>query len=396
MLNAPSDLASPEFQLLAACARWPASAARREAVKAATSHPLFDWSKVLQAVRRHRVAGLLHHGLADAGVAVPDDIAQALGRQVFTDTRHNLLIVSRAVRLVDLLKQEGIAPAVLKGPPLMAQAYGDLTVRASHDLDLLVPVMDIRRAITVCEAAGYERILPPPNLPDHAMEHWLELCKDVIFRDAAGVTLELHHRPTVSKSLSDRLDLSSGVTDVTIASRAKLPTPPLDALYPYLCIHGALCAWFRLKWIADVAALTAGLSDDELVALHHKAATRGAARASAQALLLVETLFGRAAPAAIRPDRKSVRLANFALQVMSDPLEPHQKRWRPAQIQLAQLLLTEDWTFRGEAVQAWLMDWPTAFRIGLPRSLRFLYPLMRAPAWLLRRILRPARGGAAP
>ncbi len=394
MLNTPSDLAAPEFQLLAACARWPASAARREAVTAAVNLPLFDWAKVLQAVRRHRIAGLLRHGLADAGIAVPDDIAQELGRRVLTDTRHNLLIVGRATRLVGLLKREGIAPVVLKGPPLMAQAYGDLTVRASHDLDLLVPVKDIRRAIAICEAAEYKRILPPPNLPDHAMEHWLELCKDVIFRDDVGVTLELHHRPTVSRSLSDQLNLSGGVTEVAVASSASLPTPPLDALYPYLCIHGALCAWFRLKWIADVAALTAGLSDDELVALHNEAAARGAARASAQALLLVQALFGRTLPARIRPDRKSVRLANFALQVMSDPLEPHQRRWRPARIQLGQLLLTEDWTFRREAVTAWLMDWPTAFRIGLPRPLRFLYPLMRAPAWLVRRVLRPIAGPA--
>ena len=53
--------------MVAACCRWPPSDDRVAAVQEAAAHPL-DWRRVLRIANRHRVEGLTHNGLADAGV----------------------------------------------------------------------------------------------------------------------------------------------------------------------------------------------------------------------------------------------------------------------------------------------------------------------------------------
>ena len=46
-----------------------------------------------------------------------------------------------------------------------------------------------------------------------------------------------------------------------------MPTLADEPLYAYLCVHGASSAWFRLKWIADLNALLAGRTAEEIAAL---------------------------------------------------------------------------------------------------------------------------------
>ena len=71
---------SPEFRLAAACAMWPPSDRRTEAIRAAAAGPL-DWPRFLRVARRHRVVGLVHDGLTRAQPDVPPEIAREIGAQ---------------------------------------------------------------------------------------------------------------------------------------------------------------------------------------------------------------------------------------------------------------------------------------------------------------------------
>ena len=53
---------SPEFRLAAACATWPPSDRRIEAIRAATANAV-DWPRFLRVARRHQVIGLVYDGL---------------------------------------------------------------------------------------------------------------------------------------------------------------------------------------------------------------------------------------------------------------------------------------------------------------------------------------------
>jgi hypothetical protein len=391
---------SPELSLLAACTLWPRSDARSRAIAAAAAHPGIDWCRVAKAVERHRVAGFVLDGLAGAAdTTVPPQLLASLRSRALADSRSNLGIVGEAVRLVRLLQAAGIPVLVLKGPGLMKLAYGDLAIRQTNDLDLLVPVEAIIQAGEICERAGYGRIQPPTKAGEAELAGWLRWRKDFIYRHAhSSLPLELHFRPAISARLSQAIDLWREPNEVVIQGDHTLPVPGLEALYPYLCLHGALCAWFRLKWLADIAALTADRSAVELEALHAAAVEKGVGRASGQALLLVEAVFRRPLPAALKrsivADRRVTRLARFAFSVMCDPRLPAQAPLRSGRIELAHLLLIDDWRIRCEEIQAWLIDWTLVFSLKLPRGLWFLYPLLRGPIWLWRQLNRlraPAR-----
>lgn len=383
---------SPELRLLAACLRWPPSPDRAAAVTAAAADPRLDWTLFASAIDRHRVSAFVHDGLTRAGVAsAPAAFATALARRAAADGLLNLVFVREAERLVAALRAEGIDVLVLKGAGLMMQVYGDLAVRQSRDLDLLVSPRDAVRAGAICEAAGYVRGSPPPGTSGVQMDQWLRWRKDFIYqRDGASLVLELHFRPVVNPLLAPGLDLQEGRREVALPGGRTLPAPAGPALYAYLCLHGALCAWFRMKWLADIMALTATLSDAEVTALHEAAVARGAGRASGQALLLAEAVFGRPLPpglgATLRRDPRVRWLARFAFRVMTDPREPERVPLRSSAIHLSHLLLAGTWRARWREVQDWLIDWPLVFALPLPRSLWVVYPLLRGPAWLARKL----------
>ncbi len=373
---------------------WPPSEARSRAVAQAAADPALDWEAFARTVDRHRAAAFAHDGLTRAGAtAAPAAFRATLARRAAADGLINRAYVREGERLVAALRDAGLEVMVLKGAGLVAAAYGDLGVRQIRDLDLLVRPEALGRAGEICEAAGYVRLQPPPGSTPAQLAAWMRWRKDILYRHgASGLTLELHYRPTLSPGLAARLDLWSAGAEVTLPGGGTTPAATGEALYAYLCLHGGFCAWFRLKWLADIAALTAGLAPDALAGLHEAARARGAGRASAQALLLVEQVFDRPLPPDLRrrivSDRTVRRLVRFALAVLSDPREPEQVPLRSTAIQLHRLLLIEDWRDRIEDVRGMLVDWPLVFALPLPRPLWFLYPLLRGPAWALRKLRR--------
>lgn len=378
---------SADLRLVSACLVWPPSDARTQAILAAARDPALDWRRVQAAVARHRVAGLVLNGLTVSAANAPGPLLEALGRRARQDALQNLAFATEAVRLVGLLRQADIPVQVLKGPCLMMIAYGDLAIRQSRDLDLLVPVDHIARAVEICEQAGYGHLDAPPAPDAPAMGLWLRLRKDFVLRSTTRKTiLELHFRATHSHHLARQLDLQAEQGEVEISPGHALPTATGDALYAYLCVHGAYHAWARLKWLGDIAALTSRLTDPEIVALHAAAGRRGAGRASGQALLLMELFFGRRLPTAlergVRGDWKVRRLTALATDVLLDPREADTVPFRSTLTGLSHLLLDDSWAFRLEEIGSWLVDWSLVARLNLPRPLWFLYPLLRGPVWL--------------
>ena len=56
-----------------------------------------------------------------------------------------------------------------------------------------------------------------------------------------------------------------------------IPTLPVSRLLLYLCVHGALDGWLRLKWLADIAALLGSMTAEQLAQTVEVAAAASAA-----------------------------------------------------------------------------------------------------------------------
>jgi hypothetical protein len=101
--------------------------------------------------------------------------------------------------------------------------------------------------------------------------------------------------------------INSPRQDVRIAEGIILPTLRLEELFAYLAVHGASSAWFRLKWVADFAALLDGRPPEEIAALHRRSQDLGAGRAAALALLVLDRLLGTSLPPSLLAELRSVR-----------------------------------------------------------------------------------------
>src|SRR5262245_35191915 len=129
---------SPEFQLAAACAIWPPSDRRTEAIRAAVASPI-DWAGFLRLAARHRVVGLIHEGLTRAALDVPPSIAREIGAQAATLAYENLAMAGEALRLQRLLDEAELPALFVKGASLAQLAFGNIGLRGGEDIDLLVP-----------------------------------------------------------------------------------------------------------------------------------------------------------------------------------------------------------------------------------------------------------------
>ena len=280
-----------EFQLVISCCLWPPSDARNQAINLAATG-VYDWPRFLRIVRHHRVAPLVHDGLLRAGISLPDELAKALRDDSLDCVRQNLLFVAESMRLHRLLDDVEIPSLSVKGVTLAQLAYGGLSFKHSWDIDLLVTPEAVPLAIEVLAQAGYRASPPLQPQTDARYHHWLKYAREYIFvHEKNSVYVELHWRLTDNARLLPGISARSQKQIVTIADHAELATLNDDDLFFYLCVHGAIHGWARLKWIADVAALIASDSAEKLHRRFTSARHENADHCVAQALLLCDRLF---------------------------------------------------------------------------------------------------------
>ena len=104
--------------------------------------------------------------------------------------------------------------------------------------------------------------------------------------------VDLHVAAADNPMLIPGITAYSPTQEVDIGNGIRLKTLARDELVAYLAVHGASSLWFRLKWIADFAALVDGSSGMEFRRLYMRSQELGAGRAAGQALLLADRLFG--------------------------------------------------------------------------------------------------------
>src|SRR5215469_17374878 len=123
---------SPEFRLAAACAIWPPSDRRTEAIRSAAAGPL-DWPRFLRVARRHQIIELVQAGLTQVRLGLPPEIVRETDAQVAALVRKNLDMACESLRLQRLFDEADVPVLFLKGAALAVLAFGNLGLRAGQD-----------------------------------------------------------------------------------------------------------------------------------------------------------------------------------------------------------------------------------------------------------------------
>src|SRR5262249_37773422 len=167
-----------------------------------------------------------------------------------------------------------------------------------------------------------------------------------------------------------------------------------EDLFAYLCVHGALHWWNRLKWLADVNALLASKPGEGVEDLVGAAEAKGAGRAAVQALLLCRRLFGMTLPVRLTTLGKSPTLrwleatALNAMNTAQGEHTPHDARFGTTRGSLSTFLLSRSWRYRLAELNVHLTNQSDVLAVPLSERLRFLYPLLRLPLWAWRHAVK--------
>jgi hypothetical protein len=395
---------SPELRLMTACAMWPPSDRRTEAIRAAVARPL-DWSRVLRIGRRHHVVGLAHDGLRRVATDLPLEFSGTMATEAALMVRQNLATAHEALRLQRLFDDAGLPVLFIKGVALAILAFGDLGLRGAQDIDILVAPETLADATALILGAGYRRFDPAPDISDAQLRLLIPLRKDLGFvHQATGMRVELHWRLFLNRHAMADASIMASSRVVPVAGTAGLRTLGEEDLFAYLCMHGAIHWWNRLKWLADVNAILACVSQDGVERLFGAAQARGVGRAAAQAVLLCRRLLGTSL--SIKSLDKSTTLrwleatALSAMTTGQGEHDPHEVRFGTTRGSLSTVLLSRSRRYQLAELRIQLTSPTDVLTLPLPQPLRFLYPVLRLPLWAWRHTVhhnvRRQQAGSTP
>jgi hypothetical protein len=257
MLNAEhvSSGASPEVQLLLKCSRRVVDAETVESLRRLVESGI-DWDLVATLAYRHGVEGLVYRNLLSlCSDLLPTEVAARLRARTLVNAQQTLNQTRALLSILEQLKARGISATPYKGPILGATAYGDLSLRQSCDLDIVVRRADVVRAVETLTSAGYR--LEPTRASMAEVARLLSSKKDFrLVSEDGRIVVELHWRlmgkhfyfPYEVESLWEHL------VPVEVSGKKVLNIPPADSLV-ILSAHGLKHLWLRLLWIADISEL---------------------------------------------------------------------------------------------------------------------------------------------
>jgi hypothetical protein len=168
-----------------------------------------------------------------------------------------------------------------------------------------------------------------------------------------------------------------------------------EDLFAYLCAHGAVDRWFRLKWLADIAALLARQPEGGAARLYRAAQVRGLDRPAAQAMLLCHRLMGTVLSSQLitmlNTDATVRWLEALAMNAMTADRDPTEVRFGPTLNALARFLLRSDLHYLLAELKVYSISPVDILTLPLPERLQLVYPTLRLPLWVWRHTIHRSR-----
>jgi hypothetical protein len=380
---------SPEFELVLACLRWPQEAVDGDRVRSLAQQPI-HWPHLLEIVDHHKVAPLFSRNLDRfAPGYMPDEQAAALHARVVANARICLQRTGHLIALHRLLREQQIDLRIFKGIPLAMAAFHDPTLRDAGDIDLLVAEKDIFKAGEILQSQGYVRFEPQARLTPRRLRSYLAHQKDFSYEQPAdGMVIDLHWRLFRNSLLPANARIEEVGEDWIHFGSERIPTLPPLRLLLYLCVHGALDGWLRLKWLTDIGALLHTMTPEQITAAAMAAAEQQALPQFSAAILLCQDLLGYdpqqlAEGCLDRDDRRVAHILRFAKRLLtSNQYRPIRERIASPRWFFNEYRLHNSLRYRLELIQRSLFRPRIWHTFDLPDTLYPLYALLSPFEWL--------------
>jgi len=212
------------------------------------------------------------------------------------NSRRNLRLAQRLVKISSSLESRGIRALPFKGPVLAVQAYGDLSSRQITDLDFLIRGEGVEGVLSLLTDSGYQAPLTltarkKKLLARQGLDFWLS--------DGA-VQVDLHQQiPEGPPSFRLKETLWENLETVEILDRRISVLSPENTVL-LLLIHGCEHGWDCLKVIFDLAYFIEAHPRIEWEQVRRQAEILDGRRMVPLGLILAQKLAGLNLPPALR------------------------------------------------------------------------------------------------
>jgi hypothetical protein len=393
-----------EFDLVLACLRWPQETVDGARILSLAQQPI-RWPWLVEIVHHQKVLPLFFRNLeAFASEHVPEETAAALRADTEANTRSCLRRISHLLMLNRLFREQAIDVRIFKGIPLSMTAFQDPTLRDLGDIDLLLGKKDIFRTGDILREHGYRRFEPRAHLTARRLRSYIAHQKDFSYEHpAAGMVIDLHWRLYRNQFLPANAGLREvGVDWVELGSEC-MPTLPAPELLLYLCVHGALDGWLRLKWLADIGALLRSMTAEQLAATAKAAGEQQALPALSAAVILCQDMLGDGSSFPMpegcldRNDKRVARIVSFGKRLMtSNQYRPVREQVSSTRWFLNEFRLHSSWKYRFDLVQRSLFRPRVWRKFDLPDALFPLYAVLSPVEWFHDRWQKLKRSSRSP
>ena len=266
------------------------------------SSETLDWRWLLGQAKKHGIEPILKSELdfvcskaVDSSGVVPDPVWTWLGRRTRAVAFHTMHQSRELRHVVQHLEGAEVPVIPFKGPLLGHLAYGNVALRRSADLDLLVREDDFDHAIEELQALGYRsfRGLTAAERTDFVA--WHRSCE--LFHPEKNVIVELHY-DFFPRIVSGGVDPEAvwECHEWTSFVGTDMRSLAREDLIIYLCAHGTWHRWVKLKWLADLHGLLTKAPGVDGERLFERARKWGSSRMVRVGLGLASTLLQTPVP----------------------------------------------------------------------------------------------------
>ncbi|HUO16309.1 MAG TPA: nucleotidyltransferase family protein [Verrucomicrobiae bacterium] len=212
------------------------------------------WERLFALADHHGIEPLLYQALAPLASELPHDKFLRL-KQGQPIHLHKALLLSRElIRIVDHLSAMGIFVLPYKGLALAEMVYGDIALRQSGDIDLLIHPRDFFRVRDAVTQLGY---IPHDHFSQAQQRAQLKFGYECSFDGAAApnlLELQWAIQPRFYSIDFDMPGLFERSTPVVVAGQP-MRTLSLEDSLLVLSAHAAKHVWGRLIWLCDLARI---------------------------------------------------------------------------------------------------------------------------------------------
>jgi hypothetical protein len=248
----PDSIATPdrEWSLLRAACSSDTGPETNERIHRLLSQSIC-WKFLYDLAERHGTQPLLCQALSGLGEAVPREQMQLLEQRAQINLHKAMFLSCELIRIFDCLAAVGIEVIPYKGLALAEAIYGDIALRQSGDIDLLIRPHDLPRIREVVKDLGY---IPHSPLSTDQESCYLKSGYECAFDGAAGRNLlevQWAIQPRFYAVDFDVEGLFQRAVTLSVAGHA-MKTPSAEDSFLILSLHAAKHVWGRLIWLCDL------------------------------------------------------------------------------------------------------------------------------------------------